>query len=467
MQFTSYAFLLFFLTVLVLYWAVGGRRWQNLILLAASFIFYGWLAPWHSAVLFASIVVDYFLALAMVRWKPRTVLFMWLGLSLNIGLLAFVKYYFTFDEILAAWAGGFGISSDHFLSFIILPLGVSFYTLKKISYLIETARGTLQPARDFIAYAAYISFFPQVFSGPIDRPQKLLSQLETPRVWASSHFYNAWQLLLMGLFKKIIIANTVKVFVDQIFLMKEPSKVFLIVGGLGFTLQILADFSSYTDLSRGLAFLLGLQTTENFNKPYLALTPGEFWNRWHISFSSWLRDTIFFPLRRTLLKMQRLPGFLPEIIPPLVTMFISGLWHGTGLTFITWGLYYGVLIVIYQWIGIRGNWKPANGFGRFLAWLVMFLLIVFGWIIFRAPSMPWLWNALVYSPLYRSVDELTASLVLAIMIAFYASLLLLKYMLELAWPSRENIHAFYYAAATLLTLVFMNSSSPDFIYFQF
>ena len=467
MSFISYDFLIFFLIVFILYWLTPGHRWQNLLLLAASAVFYGWLAPWHTVILFVSTSIDFFLALGMARWKSRASILMWVGIVLNLGLLASVKYFFVYDDALAVWAQHAGFLIDSSFLSIILPLGVSFYTLKKISYLIEVRRGTFPAARDFIAFAAYVSFFPQVFSGPIDRPQKLLKQLESPRVWEAGHFYNAWQLILMGLFKKIVIANTVKVFVDQIFLMKEPSLVFLIVGGLGFTLQILADFSSYTDLSRGVAFLLGLNTSENFDKPYLSFTPSEFWNRWHMSFSFWLRDYIFFPIRRMLLRAPNIPGFVAQIVPPLATMFLSGLWHGTGATFIVWGLYYGILIVIYQMLGIRGDWKPINPFKRFATWLIMFFFIAFGWVIFRVQSLNWMWHALTKSPFAHSTEEVTAALVILTMISFYAFLLFIKHIFDQYGSKQLNLHALYYTFATVLTVIFINSSSPDFIYFQF
>ncbi len=466
MSFTSYDFLLFFLIVFILYWTIRERRWQNLILLAASSVFYGWLIPWHVGVLFVSITVDYFLALAMLRWKPRSVLLMRLGVILNIGLLALVKYYFSYNASLSSWLGQMGFSNILLPAKIILPLGLSFYILKKISYLLEVGKGTLQPTQDFIAFAAYISFFPQVLSGPIDRPQKFLKQLGEARSWISSHFHTAWQLLLMGFFKKFVIANSVKVIVDQIFVRSEPSKMLLFIGGLAFTLQILADFSSYTDLSRGFAFLLGLETTENFNKPYLALTPSEFWNRWHISFSSWLRDYIFFPIRRILMR-YKVNELWAASIPPLVTMFISGLWHGVGWTFIVWGLYYGVLTVLYQLLGFRGDWKPAGGVKRLFAWLVMFHIIVFGWLIFRASSLPWLWNVLVHAPLYGEPEELIAGLILLVTLGFYASFLFLKYFLEENLSERINLQAIFYVLVTMLTVIFTNSSTPDFIYFQF
>ena len=242
MNFIGIEFLYFFAIILALYWVFPNRRWQNVLLFAASLVFYGWLAAWHALVLLASIAVDYFLALAMPRWKTRSSLLMWLGIILNIGLIASVKYYLNFDDALAEWSLQTGFGQGFLLSTILLPLGVSFFTLKKIAYLVDVNRSAMPPVKDFIAFGAYVSFFPQVFSGPIDRPQAFLKQLEEPRTWAMDHIYNAWQLIVMGLFKKIVIANTVKVIVDQIFLMREPSKIFLIVGGLGFTLQILADF---------------------------------------------------------------------------------------------------------------------------------------------------------------------------------------------------------------------------------
>ncbi|GAB1471515.1 hypothetical protein MASR2M66_23930 [Chloroflexota bacterium] len=464
MSFITFEFLYFFLIIFALYWFFPKNRWQNFLLFIVNMIFYGWLATWHSVILLVSITVDYFLALGMTRWKSRSSVLLWLGIFSNVALIASVKYYFKYDDALAAWSLQTGLGGDFFLSGILLPLGISFYTLKKISYLVDVQRGTMQATQDFLAFGAYVSFFPQVFSGPIDRPQAFLKQLKSPRLWSSIHFHNAWQLILMGLFKKIVIANTVKVLVDQIFLIREPSKLFLIVGGLGFTLQILADFSSYTDLSRGIAFLLGLKTTENFNQPYLALTPNDFWNRWHISFSVWLRDYIFFPIRRALLRARGLPDFVSQVLPPLITMFISGLWHGTGWTFIVWGLYYGVLIVIYQLLGIRGDQKST---WRFFTWLLMFALIVFGWIIFRAPSITWLWHALTVSPIANGSEEWIASLVLSAMIGFYSAPLFVRHLLNRYASNRTWLHSLYYAAAFVATIIFINSSTPDFIYFQF
>ncbi len=468
MSFATYDFFVFFAVLFVFYWVLPNRRWQNLILLAASYVFYGWASAWHVVVLFSATLANYLLALAMERWKPKAKTLAWVGVALNLSLLLFFKYYLTISPPLAQALKNLGWENNVFFMRLLLPLGLSFYLLKAIAYLLDVQRGTFKAEHDFVAFAAYLAFFPQVLSGPIDRPQKLLPQLRAARVWKAENFYKAWELLVMGFFKKIVVANTVTVIVNEIFEIHDMSKALMIVGGLAFTLQIIADFSSYTDLSRGFAFLLGLETTENFNRPYLSLTPTEFWNRWHISLSTWLRDYIFFPIRRVLVKnKERVPDFFVQAVPPLVAMFVSGLWHGVGWTFVVWGLYYGVLIAAYQLAGIRGDWKPQGKLKTFLAWLLMFGFISFGWVIFRSVSLSVLWNSLAYAPLYYNENELIAGFVLLTMVAFYALPLVLKLALDLYAEKYPSLHALYYAAATILTIVFVNSSSPDFIYFRF
>jgi D-alanyl-lipoteichoic acid acyltransferase DltB (MBOAT superfamily) len=235
------------------------------------------------------------------------------------------------------------------------------------------------------------------------------------------------------------------------------------VGMLGFTLQILADFSGYTDLSRGMAFLFGIETSENFARPYLSLTPSDFWNRWHMSFSFWLRDYVFFPLRRAMLKYKHLPATLAVALPPLVTMTLSGIWHGTGWTYLVWG-YYGVLIAAISWracVDERASAARRAGVG------VMFAFIAFGWLIFRAPSLAWLGRLLFESPFASGPKEFTGSMIALGMIGFYALALLLKWMLDERAGQSVLLQASYYAIATLTAVVYFNSSSPDFIYFQF
>ncbi|HSQ38790.1 MAG TPA: MBOAT family O-acyltransferase, partial [Anaerolineales bacterium] len=347
MALTSYDFLLFFLVVFTLYWLVRRRQWQNMLLLAASYIFYGWVHPWYALLLGLATLADYGLALGIARHRTRTRLFLTFSLLLNLGLLGFFKYYNFFSEGLVAALTNLGLQADALLVRVLLPAGLSFYILKKLAYLLDVARGDLEPTRDLLGFSLFVAFFPQITAGPIDRAQKLLPQIQSERTWKPENFYSAWPLIVMGFFKKVVIADTIRVTVDRAFSLKEPTIALLLAASLGFTLQILADFSAYTDLARGVARLLGFETSENFRSPYLALTPTDFWNRWHITLSAWLRDYIFFPLRRGVLR-ARWPHWLTDIVPPLLTMFISGRWHGAGWTFVVWGLFYGVLIVIYQ-----------------------------------------------------------------------------------------------------------------------
>ncbi|MBI3169429.1 MAG: MBOAT family protein [Chloroflexi bacterium] len=465
MAFTSYDFLLFFFIVFVLYWAVRERRWQNLLLLAASYYFYGSLQIWYAVLLGVSTAADFLLARGMAAQPERKRFFLWLSLFVNVGVLAFFKYYDFFASDVIAFLSTLGMRPDLFLTSILLPAGLSFFTLKKLGYMLDVSKGTLKPTHSFVDFGLYVSFFPQIVAGPIDRPQNLLPQIEGERSWKSENITQAFPLLLMGFFKKLVVANSIQILVDRVFGFAQPSGFLLLSGSLGYTLQILADFSAYTDLSRGVAFLLGFNTVENFHQPYLSLTPADFWNRWHISLSTWLRDYVFFPVRRALLR-YKLNEKLAMSIPPLVTMFISGLWHGAGLNFVVWGLYYGVLIAGYQLAGIRGDWKPASRIKTFLAWLLMFAFIVFGWMMFRAPSLGWLFNVIICSSFIPTQNEFILALITLTATAAYSIPLLINHWID----NRAKgtwLQAAFYAIVAALAVIYINSTSSDFIYFQF
>lgn len=269
----------------------------------------------------------------------------------------------------------------------------------------------------------------------------------------------------MGFFKKLVVANTIQVIVDRIFGFAEPSGFLLLCGALGYTLQILADFSAYVDLSRGTSRLLGFETSENFRQPYLSISPTDFWNRWHITLSTWLRDYVFFPVRRALLRF-RLHETVAMSIPPIVTMFISGAWHGANANFVVWGLYYGVLIAAYQLVGVRGDWQPATKVKTFFAWLLMFSFIVFGWAIFRAPSLAWLTNILLHGSFLPPRNELILGLIALTMTTAYSLPLLLKHLLD-QYAKDGWLQAAFHAAAIILVIIYINSANSDFIYFQF
>ena len=468
MSFATLTFWIFFLVVFALYWLVREKPLQNITLLIASYIFYGWVNPWLAVMLGISTLLDFLLAERMsARNEPNTRgPFLIFSLILNLGVLAFFKYYNFFSEDLVRVADVLGVQSDFLLTRVLLPVGLSFYTLKKLGYIIDVSRGTLQHTHSLVDFALYVSFFPQIVAGPIDRPQKLLPQIEDARTWKAEYFYSAWHLILMGLFKKLVIANSVGPIIDGIFHLEQPTVLLAITGALGFTLQILADFSAYTDLSRGVAYLLGFETSENFRSPYLSLTPTDFWNRWHITLSTWLRDYVFFPMRRFFLQQRQIPAWLVQAIPPLVTMLISGIWHGAGWTYFLWGGMYGLLIVIYQSLGMGGNWKPANEVQAFFAWLVMFSFIVFGWMLFAAPSLDWL--AKVFAgPVLGSLEQQAVALVALSITVVYSIPLIAEMLLDRASNEESLVRSLYYAGATAMLFIYINSSTPDFIYFQF
>ncbi len=467
MSFTSQEFWLFFAGIAALYWLVREKHWQNGLLLIASYVFYGWVHPWLSLMLGASTLVDFFLARGMSRFATRKRFFMTISLVLNLGVLAFFKYSDFFKEDLAGLASSLGMQNDIFLTMIVLPAGLSFYTLKKLGYMIDVARGTLQPVHTLVDFALYVSFFPQIIAGPIDRPQKLLPQIESRRTWKAEYFNSAWQLILMGLFKKIVIANSMSPFTDRIFSLEEPTLLLAITGALGFTLQILTDFSAYVDLSRGISFLLGFDTSENFKSPYLSLTPTEFWNRWHITLSAWLRDYVFFPVRRWLMgRHGKIPTWLGQTIPPIMTMLVSGIWHGAGWTYLLWGLMYGILIVLYQAIGMGGNWRPKSRLSAFFAWLVMFNFIVAGWLLFAAPSLDWVLS-IFSNPISGSIEQQVVALIGLSLAAAYSIPMIAKTLIDRYTPEDSIIRSGYYALATAAILIYSNSTMSDFIYFQF
>jgi D-alanyl-lipoteichoic acid acyltransferase DltB (MBOAT superfamily) len=466
MTFTEYDFLLFFLLVFSAYWLLKRRAWQNALLLVASYVFYAWVHPWYALLLGLSTLADYSLALGIDHNRARTKFYVGLSLALNLGVLAFFKYFNFFNDGLVNLLTSLGLRADPLLAQILLPAGLSFYTLKKLAYLLDVSRGTLAPTSDLVGFALFVAFFPQITAGPMDRAQKLLPQIQTDRVWRADNFYQAWPLIVMGFFKKLVIANMLGVAVDRVFSLKQPTLLLLAMAALGYTIQIFADFSAYTDLSRGIARLFGFDTSQNFNAPYLALTPTDFWNRWHLTLSTWLRDYIFFPLRRALLR-ARLPTWLTDALPPLVTMLVSGLWHGAGWNFVLWGGYFGVLIVIYQALGLGASWKPTHWWTRALAWLVMFSLLMFSFLIFRSPSVEWLATMFRTSPLVGSSDEAIAALISLSVILCYAAPLIVKYFMDLKLRPDSNWQVLYYVAATVVTFVFVNAAQPDFIYFRF
>jgi alginate O-acetyltransferase complex protein AlgI len=451
MSFTEPVFLIFLLAVLALYWPLRSARFQNGVLLLASYVFYGWVQLWFPVLLAGETLFSYLLLKQLVRSTRHRQIFFYLCLAVNLIPLLLFKVGPVFAPLNSGW---------------LIPIGISFYTFKLISFTIDTARRPREI--NFLNYALYIAFFPQINSGPIDRATRLFPQFETVRCWRMDHLKSALPLLVMGLVKKMVIANNISHVVDQVFQLENPSKLMLYAGAAAFALLILADFSAYTDLSRGVALLLGIETSPNFNFPYLALSPTDFWNRWHITLSEWLRTYIYFPLSRKW-KQQHRPqnSIFIWLLPPLITMLVSGLWHGTGWNFLLWGAYYGLLIALYQRFGLATPRQLNRNWKRLFAWAVMFHLILFGWLIFKSGDLSWLARGIFNAPWGITGRAAIAPLSVLSQVLVYSLPLGLKWLADLGFPRFPVLRPAYFSLALVLLVIFSSAQAGDFIYFQF
>lgn len=377
MSFTSFEFLIFFLTVFALYWLARERRWQNALLLLASYVFYGWVHPWYAVMLGASTLADYFIAHGMVAHPERKRGLLWLSLLLNLGVLAFFKYYNFFSPALVNALDGLKLSADPLLVNILLPAGLSFYTLKKLGYVLDVSKGTLKPTHTLLDFSLYVSFFPQIVAGPIERPQKLLPQLEATRVWKWDNFTQAWPLVVMGLFKKVVIADHFAVWATAGFDASSTLNFFEAwAASLSYTFQLYFDFSGYTDMAIGAALLFNIRLPVNFNSPYKAANIRDFWRRWHMTLSRFLRDYLYIPLGGNRAGRGRAYRNL------FITFLLGGLWHGASWMFVIWGALHGAAMVAHR------LWRDLGGrLPGWLAWLITFNFINLTWVFFRAADM--------------------------------------------------------------------------------
>ncbi|MEO7723583.1 MAG: MBOAT family O-acyltransferase, partial [Chthoniobacterales bacterium] len=295
MIFHSLTYLVFLALVLALYWSLP-RRSQNFMLIIASYIFYGWEHPWFLLPLWASTIVDYSCAIGMERFPIRRRFFLITSISASIALLATFKYYGFALENINAILASFGEDPLRNALRLALPAGLSFYTFQSIGYVVDVYRGKIKAVRDLPDYALYVTFFPQLVAGPIERAAHMIPQYRSERKCDAETWRVALFLILWGFFKKVVIADNAAVVANKIFGVQDASFPIIWAGVFAFTVQIYADFSGYTDIARGTARFLGIDLMRNFNHPYLATSPSDFWRRWHISLSTWLRDFIYIPL---------------------------------------------------------------------------------------------------------------------------------------------------------------------------
>jgi alginate O-acetyltransferase complex protein AlgI len=414
MLFNSPTFVLFFLVVFVLYWALRARVPQNALLLVASYVFYGAWSWKFLLLLIASTLVDYVCGLWITASPDplRKRRIMLASVTANLIFLATFKYLGFFVHEAAALLESMGFQANLPVLQIVLPVGISFYTFQTIGYVVDVYRGKVQAERNLLTYALFVSFFPQLVAGPIERAAHMLPQYRAERKWSQPAFESGLQLAVWGLFKKIVIADNLAPFVNVVY--ADPtaySGPALATATVFFAFQIYCDFSGYTDIARGVARMLGFDLIKNFDFPYFSRTPVEFWRRWHISLSQWFQDYLYYPLA---MRYMRRGGWASKYKAHIVSMTLIGFWHGANWTFIVFGLYWGVAIALYLYGTDRATEAETPGWAerisesfpaasRAMILIGMFVVVSVGWVFFRATSIGDAWYIL--SHLFSSAGE--------------------------------------------------------------
>jgi D-alanyl-lipoteichoic acid acyltransferase DltB (MBOAT superfamily) len=527
MSFISWQYGLFLASVVLLYWQMPGRTRIGLIL-AASYFFYGVWDVRFLALLLTSTTIDYYCGLAMVRERSAlgrvfftaSLPFLWLGgytivtqqsgavatwilgaaaafpvfftglyhllwqrpessqrkafllLSIltNLGVLGFFKYFNFFADNLETLLGLCGFKAGWVLPNIILPVAISFYTFQSIAYAVDIYRNKAEPVRDFITFAAYLSFFPQLVSGPIERPNDLVPQFVKPSPFDWSNIHRGLKLLLVGLFKKLFVADNCALLAGYAFDPKVSiNGWWALLGVLGFTFQIYGDFSGYTDIARGSARLIGFHLNMNFRFPYFSRGPSDFWQRWHITLSSWFRDYVYIPLGgnrgSTWLTLRNL----------WITMLLAGLWHGASWGFVFWGAYYAALLTLYRLcppLSHLENPKDSSTGKTILAMSLMFFFTMIGWVLFRCPSLTGLGHWFGALGNWQFAAALPWIKPFCWLLLHIVPLLILQ---GLAWKGRDEVEIAHLPwpvrgiiyAVLIVAVASSASGDVEFIYFQF
>ncbi len=474
MLFNSLQFLVFFVIVYAFYLLLP-HRWQNRMLLLASYIFYGSWDVRFLALLIFSTTADYFFALRIDSAACPAGRRKWVtaSLVLNLCILFFFKYFNFFVDSFDILARKFGIHIPLRMLNVVLPVGISFYTFQALSYTIDVYRGILRPTGRWSEFALYVAFFPQLVAGPIERATNLLPQVQNPRTVSDYGISHGAYLILWGIFQKVVIADNVSVVADSVFGNRPDSGLLVLVGIYAFAVQIYCDFAGYSNIARGLAFMLGFRLVLNFRNPYFAENPRDFWQRWHISLSSWLRDYLYIALGGN----RGNAGFVCRNL--MLTMLLGGLWHGAAWTFIVWGFYHGVLLILHRFF--KDTFRlpvpvmpSAAKLCRILKIVFFFHLICLSWLFFRSSSM-----TQVFDMLSVAVNQLWPADISA---AAANGLQLFYYALPLAvmeiWQYREGdplvvlkaprpVRVLVYMALFYGIIIFARDNAQSFIYFQF
>jgi len=482
MIFNSIDFAAFLPIVFALYWALSKKslKLQNALIVSASYFFYAWWDWRFLSLILISTTIDYTIGILLIKQKNKAKRkrLLWLSIIINIGLLSFFKYYNFFIENFSAAFSFFGTEIKGDFLYIILPIGISFYTFQTLSYTIDIYRNKLKPTNDFIAFSAFVSFFPQLVAGPIERATNLLPQFYQKREFNYTKIIDGLRQILWGLFKKIVIADNCAKYANLIFDNSgDYSGSTLVLGAFFFTFQIYADFSGYSDIAIGTSRLFGFNLKQNFAFPYFSRDVAEFWRRWHISLTTWFRDYIYIPLGGSRV------GTYKNIRNIFIIFIVSGFWHGANWTFIVWGglnaIYFIPLLIFKKnrkHIDIVAKNKNCPSLKEFLLMVSTFSLTMFTWILFRAENILHAKNYFsgIFTPSLFTIPDFEdlkrASIILLLVVIF----------IGIEWKGRAQLYALekfglnwrkpirygmYYVM--ILLIILFNIGEQEFIYFQF
>jgi alginate O-acetyltransferase complex protein AlgI len=484
MLFNSIEYFLFLPTVFILYWFVFKKdlKLQNLLILISSYFFYGWWDWRFLSLIFLSTVVDYFVGLKIYDSQDNKVkkTYLWISILFNLGLLGFFKYFNFFIESWIDLLGSFGYEQKSVRTLnVILPVGISFYTFQTMSYSLDIYFKKLKPTRDFISFASFVSFFPQLVAGPIERASHLLPQLLSKRVFKYDQGVQGLRLILWGMFKKVVIADSLAWRVDYIFdNFQTLDGGVLFLGLIYFSFQIYCDFSGYSDIAIGTAKLFGIEIKSNFRFPYFSRNISEFWRRWHISLSSWFRDYLYIPLGGSK------KGRWTSIRNIFIIFIVSSFWHGANWTFIMWGLTHALLYIPIFLLGknrqyglvIVGENKLFPSLKELFQMGLTFFSTTIAWVFFRSETIT---NSFQYLSMMVSKFSIPVSqkggIIYVLLIVFLDWAIRKNGRLKPKFILDKKIYQWIYVISLIITIVFgtlsliflQNSDGKPFIYFQF
>lgn len=475
MIFNSVDFLVFLTIVFILYWffCKNNLKTQNVLLFFSSYIFYAWWDWRFLFLLLTSTCIDFFFGIVINSKEgiARKV-YLWLSIFNNLIILFFFKYYNFFAESFAVLVEQFGLSVHPVILNLLLPVGISFYTFHGMSYVFDIYNRKIVPERNYFTYSLFVSFFPLLVAGPIERATHLLPQIKEARKFNYTQSVEGLRLILWGLFKKVVIADSLAETVDRIFANHDSlSGSTLLLGAIYFSIQIYGDFSGYSDIALGVAKLFGFELLSNFRFPYFSRDIAEFWRRWHISLSSWFKDYLYIPLGGSK------TGKWKSVRNTFIIFLVSGFWHGANLTFIAWGGIHAILFLPLLLFNVnRKNFGDIVAFDRrlpafkdLIQIVVTFLCVTIAWIFFRAPDISFALNYIknIFSGLFQVPQFMSLMPYVVILIAF-------------DWLNRHNERSvlvffnnkvlryiLYFILAMAIILHFKFTEQADFIYFQF